>query len=121
MPTVVIRRNKLARKLWALINLAQNQLDGKPFGVMKYYRSVKDSATGLSKQIEAPKRIKPRWFQIEAGKVCVGLKYGSCTIGLAKGKPSVKVTSAEELIKAFTAFKATVKAGELHAQIEQAN
>ena len=61
MPAVVIRRNKLARKLWTLINLAQNQLDGKPFEVMKY-RSVKDSATGLRKQIEAPKRIKPRWF-----------------------------------------------------------
>jgi len=120
MPAVVIRRNKLARTLLALINLAQNQLDGKPFEVMKY-RSVKDSATGLRKQIEAPKRIKPRWFQIKPGKLCVGLKYGSCTIGLAKGKPSVKVTNAEELVKALTAFKAAVKAGKLHAQIEQAS
>lgn len=48
MPAVVIRRNKLARTLLALINLAQNQLDGKPFEVMKY-PSVKDSATGLRK------------------------------------------------------------------------
>ena len=51
----------------------------------------------------------------------MGLKYVNWTIGLAKCKPSVEVDSAEELVKAFTAFKATVKAGELHAQIEQAN
>jgi hypothetical protein len=90
MPAVVIRRNKLAAKLWEQINLAQSQLDGKPFVIMKY-RSIKDSVTGLRKQIEVPKRIQPWWFQSESGKVCVAVKYGSCTIELAKGKPSVEV------------------------------
>ena len=120
MPAVVIRRNKLASKLWEQINLAQSQLDGKPFVVMKY-RSVKDGETGLRKQVEVPKRIKPWWFQSEGGKVCVAVKYGSWTIELAKGKPSVEVTSGEELVKALTAIKAAVEAGELDAQIEQAS
>lgn len=120
MPAIVIRRNKLASKLWEQINLAQSQLDGKPFVVMKY-RSVKDSETGLRKQVEVPKRIKPWWFQSEGGKVCVAVKYGCWTIELAKGKPSVEVASGEELVKALTAIKAAVEAGELDAQIEQAS
>ena len=85
------------------------------------YRSVKDSETGLRKQVEVPKRIKPWWFESQSGKVCVAIKYGSCTIELAKGKPSVEVASAEELVKALTAIKAAVQAGELDAQIELAS
>ena len=85
------------------------------------YRSVKDSETGLRKQIQVPKPIKPWWFESQSGKVCVAIKYGSCTIELAKGKPSVEVASAEELVKALTAIKAAVQAGELDAQIELAS
>ncbi len=85
------------------------------------YRSVKDSETGLRKQIEVPKRIQPWWFQSETGKVWVAIKYGSCTIELAKGKPSVEVASAEDLVRALTAIKTAVEAGELDAQIELAS
>ena len=120
MPAVVIRRNKLAAKLWEQINLAQSQLDGKPFVVMKYH-SIKDNETGLRKQVEVPKRIKPWWFQSETGKVCVAVKYGSWTIELAKGKPSVEVASGEELVKALESIKTAVEAGELDAQIETAS
>ena len=120
MPAIVIRRNKLATKLWEQINLAQSQLDGKPFVVMKY-RSIKDNETGLRKQVEVPKRIKPWWFQSETGKVCVAVKYGSWTIELAKGKPSVEVASGEELVKALESIKTAVEAGELDAQIETAS
>ena len=48
----------------------------------------------------------------------MAVKYGSCTIELAKGKPSVEVASAEDMVKALTAIKAAVEAGELDAQIE---
>ena len=85
------------------------------------YRSVKDSETGLRKQVEVPKRIKPWWFQSETGKVCVAVKYGSWTIELAKGKPSVEVASGEELVKALESIKTAVEAGELDAQIETAS
>jgi len=78
-------------------------------------------STGLRKQIEVPKRIQPWWFQSELGKVCVAVKYGSCTIELAKGKPSVEVASAEDLVKALTAIKTAVEAGELDTQIETAS
>ena len=120
IPAIVTRRNKLSSKLWEQINLAKSQMDGKPFVVMKY-RSVKDPETGLRKQVEVPKRIKPWWFQSEQGKVCVSVKYGSWTIELAKGKPSVEVASGEELVNALTAIKQAVEAGELDQQIEIAS
>jgi hypothetical protein len=120
MPAIVIRRNKLSSKLWEQIQLAKSQLDGTPFKVMKY-RSMVDRETGLRKQVELPKRIKPWWFQSEQGKVCVSVKYGSWTIELAKGKPSVEVASAQDLIKTLETIKSAVEAGELDAQIETAS
>lgn len=120
MPAIMIRRNKLATKLWEQINQAQSQRDGKPFLAMKH-RSIKYSETRFRKQVELLKCIKPWSFQSETGKVCVAVKYGSWTIELAKGKPSVEVASSEELVKALTAIKASVEAGELDAQIEQAS
>ena len=120
MPAIVIRRNKLSSKLWEQIQLAKSQLDGTPFVVMKY-RSMVDRETGLRKQVELPKRIKPWWVQSEQGKVCVSFKYGSWTIELAKGKPSVEVASAQDLIKTLETIKSAVEAGELDAQIEMAS
>ena len=120
MPAIVIRRNKLSSKLWEQIQLAKSQLDGTPFVVMKY-RSMVDRETGLRKQVELPKRIKPWWFQSEHGKVCVSVKYGSWTIELAKGKPSVEVASAQDLLKTLETIKSAVEAGELDTQIETAS
>jgi len=120
IPAIQHRRNKLSAKLWEQINLAQSQLSGKPFVVMKY-RTLKDTETGLRKQVEIPKRIKAWWFVAESGKVCFSVKYGSKTLELAKGKPSVEVSSAEDLVKALTAIKSAVEAGELDSQIEEAS
>jgi hypothetical protein len=120
MPAIVVRRNKLSSKLWEQIQLAKSQLEGTQFVVTKF-RSVKDRETGLVKQVEVPKRIKPWWFQSDEGKVCFSVRYGSWTIDLAKGKPSVEVESGEELVKALTTIKIAVEAGELDAQIEIAS
>ena len=120
MPAIVVRRNKLSSKLWEQIQLAKSQLEGTQFVVTKF-RGVKDRETGLVKQVEIPKRIKPWWFQSDEGKVCFSVRYGSWTIDLAKGKPSVEVESGEELVKALTTIKIAVEAGELDSQIEIAS
>ena len=88
---------------------------------MTKYKSIVDKETVLRKQVEMPKRIKPWWFQSEQGKVCVSVKYGSWTIELAKGKPSVEVGSAQDLIKTLETIKTAVEAGELDTQIETAS
>jgi hypothetical protein len=119
-PAIVIRRNKLSSKLWEQIQLAKSQISGQAFTVMKF-RSIKDAETGLRKQVELPKRIKPWWFVSDSGKVCFSVRYGSWTIELAKGKPSVEVASAEDLVKALETIKHAVEAGELDAEIDKAS
>ncbi len=114
------RRNKLSHRLWEQIQLAKSQVDGTEF-VVKKYRSFKDQETGLRKQIEVPKRIRPWWFVSANGKVCISIKYGTSVLELAKGKPSIEVDSPQDLIKALEAIKGAVEAGELDGQIEIAS
>jgi len=120
IPAIVFRRNKLSSKLWEQIQLAKSHIDGTPFVVTKF-KSVKDKETGLRRQVEIPKRIREWWFKNDAGKVCVSVKYGTKVIELAKGKHSVEVDSAQNLVKALELVKQAVEAGELDAQIESAS
>ncbi len=114
------RRNKLSHRLWEQIQLAKSQIEGTKF-VVKKYRSFKDQETGLSKQLEVPKRIRPWWFVSANGKVCISIKYGTRVLELAKGKPSVEVDSPQDLVKALEMIKQAVALGELDTQIEQAS
>ena len=120
MPVIVVRRHKLAAKLWEQIQLAKSQIEGTPFVIHKF-RSVRDPESGVKKQVEVPKRIKPWWFQSEAGKVCIAIRYGSYTLELAKGMSSIEVASAADLIKTLEVIKTAVEAGELDSQIELAS
>lgn len=47
--------------------------------------------------------------------------YVAQAIRLGKGKPSIRVDSAEDLIKALETVKVAVEAGELDSQIEIAS
>ncbi len=120
MPSIQLRRNKLSNKLWEQIQLAKGQISGQPFVVTRF-RSVKDRESGLRKQVEMPKRVRPWWFVTENGKVCVSIRYGSWTLELAKGKSSVEVGSPDELVMALETIKQAVEAGELDTQIEVAS
>jgi hypothetical protein len=120
MPAIQVRRNKLSTKLWEQIQLAKSQISGEPFQVTRF-RSVRDQATGLKKQVEMPKRIRPWWFISDAGKVCLNIRYGSQTLEISKGKPSVEVDNPDALIKALEIIKTAVEGGELDTQIEEAS
>ncbi len=120
LPSIQLRRNKLSNKLWEQIQLAKSQISGQPFVVTRF-RSVKDRESGLRKQVEMPKRVRPWWFVTENGKVCVSIRYGSWTLELAKGKSSVEVGSPDELVMALETIKQAVEAGELDTQIEVAS
>ena len=119
-PTVVIRRQKLASKVWEQLQLAKSQIEGTKFEVKKY-RTYTDKERGLRKQVEVSKRIREWWFKNEQGKVCVAIKYGTRVLELAKGKHSIEVGSADELIKALELVKQAVELGELDQQLEQAS
>lgn len=120
LPAIQVKRNKLSAKLWEQMRLAQSQIDGSTFVVTKF-RSFTDKETGLRKQKEVPKRIKPWWFVNNAGKVCFSVRYGSQVLELAEGKMSVQVDSGAELVKAFELLKKAVEEGELDVQLEKAS
>ena len=120
MAVIQVRRNKLSSRLWEQLMLAKSQIDGTPFVVTKF-RSFTDRETGLRKQMEVPKRLKPWWFVSSEGKVCFSVRYGSHILELAQGKMSVQVDSATDLVKAIEQLKQAVEEGALDLQIEQAS
>ena len=120
MPDVVKRRYKLSNKLWEQIRLARAQLLNEPFNITKM-KTVKNIDTGTSETIAVNKKIRPWWFNSEAGSLCVTIKYGTKVIELAKGKPSIELTNKDELISTLELVKKAVEAGELDQQIDQAS
>ena len=120
MTYVEQRRNKLVKRLWEQIELAKAQQTGTQYTATKF-RTIKDSETGLRKQIETNKRMKAWWFVAENGKCCIAIRYGSKVLELAKGKTAIEVASGAALIDALEVVKAAVLAGELDAQIEAAS
>ena len=120
MPDVMKRRYKLSSKIWEQIQLAKSQLNNEPLNITKM-KTVKNIDTGAKETIAVNKRIRPWWFNSEAGSLCVTIKYGTKVIELAKGKPSIEVTDKEELISTLELVKRAVEAGELDQQIDQAS
>lgn len=119
-PAIELRRRKLSSKIWEQIQLAKSQVEGKPLAITKF-RSFTDKETGLRKQLELPKRVRPWWFVSDSGKVCVSIRYGCCVLELAKGKHSIEVANASELIDALEKLKLATEAGELDVQIDVAS
>lgn len=117
MPAVLIRRNKLVKKLYEQIQLAQAQEVGDTY-TAKRLKNVRDIETGLTKTVEVPKRVRQWWWTGDIGKLCLNIKYGSNTIELSKGKYAVELASTAEIVPVLTTIKDAAEAGELDSQIE---
>jgi len=120
MPAVQVRRNKLVNKLHEQIQLCTAKKNGTHFAPL-HLRSVRDRDTGVIKRIELPKRIRPWFFTSDNGKICLQIKYGSKVIDVSgKNKPTIELTSTDELIKTLELIKIATLAGELDALLESA-
>jgi hypothetical protein len=117
---IVQRRNKLSNQLWEQIELASAAADGKIYAPIRL-RTVKDKITGERKTIEAAKRVKQWWFVSDSGRVCLQVRYGTRVLELAKGKNSIEVGNASELVSVLETVKKCVELGELDSQIEAAS
>ena len=117
---IVQRRNKLSNQLWEQMELARAFSEGKTYAPTRL-RNVKDKLTGERRTVEAVKRVKQWWFVADTGKVCLQVRYGTRVIELAKGKNSIEVGNAAELMTVLTAVKTAVEAGDLDAQIDAAS
>jgi hypothetical protein len=111
------RRSKMSKRLWEQIQMAKSQADGSQFSASKF-RTIIDAETGLRKQVEVPKRLKPFWFTAENGKTAISIRYGARVLELAKGKYAVEVATPSELVPTLEIIKAAIEAGELDAQLE---
>ena len=118
-PAIIQQRTKLAKRIWEQMELAKAQQAGDTFA-SKRLKSVVGT-DGVKRTVEVARRVKQWWFVADTGKLCLNIRYGSKLIELAKGKTTVEVASADELIDTLNIVKAAVLAGELDAQIEAAS
>jgi hypothetical protein len=114
---IILRRNKMSRRIWEQIELAKCQAAGTQF-IQTKFRTVKDAETGLRRQVEIPKRIKSWVFTTDTGKTAIAVRYGARVLELAKGKFAVEIASPTQLIPTLELIKSAIDAGELDAQLE---
>lgn len=116
---VVQRRNKLGKKLWEQIQLAQAHLAGKQFTTTRF-QTVRDE-DGVRRSVEVPKRVRAWWWNSDNGKIALNVRYGARVVELAKGKSTIEVAAPTDLIPTLELIKKAVEAGELDTQIETAS
>jgi hypothetical protein len=117
---VVHRRFKLVKRVDEQIGLATAQAEGTLYSASKQ-RSVIDSETGLRRVVDVPKSVKAWYFTAETGKVYLNIKYGSRVIEITKGKPTIEVGSAKELVPTLKLIRQAILDGELDTQIDAAS
>ena len=113
------RRNKLGKKLWEQIQLAQAHLAGKQFTTTRF-QTVRDE-DGVRRSVEVPKRVRAWWWNSDNGKIALNVRYGARVVELAKGKSTIEVVAPTDLIPTLELIKKAVEAGELDTQIESAS
>ena len=116
---VVHRRNKLGKKLWEQIQLAQAHLAGKQFTTTRF-QTVRDE-DGVRRSVEVPKRVRAWWWSSEGGKIALNVRYGARVVELAKGKSTIEVAAPTGLIPTLELIKRAVEAGESDKEIETAS
>ena len=111
------RRQKLSTKLAEQIQLAKAQQSGGEFSPVKI-RTVKDGATGQSRKVEVPKKLKPWWWTDDKGKLCITVRYGARTLEIVEGKNAIETDSIADVITSLQVIRSAVDAGELDKQID---
>ena len=116
---VIHRRNKLGKKLWEQIQLAQAHLAGKQFTTTRF-QTVHDD-DGVRRSVEVPKRVRAWWWNSDNGKIALNVRYGARVVELAKGKSTIEVAAPTDLIPTLELIKKAVESGELDKEIETAS
>lgn len=113
------RRSKLVRRLREQIALAKSQQSGVLF-VPQKQRTIKDAETGVRQVVTTNKRVKAWWFATDNNRIALTVRYGSQILELGRGKFSVDVADADQLVPTLELVADAVIAGELDVQISAA-
>ena len=111
------RRQKLSTKLAEQIQLAKAQQSGTEFSPVRV-RTVKDDATGQSRKVEVPKKIKPWWWTDDTGKLCITVRYGARTLEIVEGKNAIETDNIADVIASLQVIRSAVDSGELDKRID---
>ena len=111
------RRQKLSTKLAEQIQLAKAQQSGAEFSPVRV-RTIKDEATGQSRKVEVPKKLKPWWWAEEKGKLCITVRYGARTLEIVEGKNAIETDSIADVITSLQVIRSAVDSGELDKRID---
>jgi hypothetical protein len=111
------RRQKLSTKLAEQIQLAKAQQSGAEFSPVRV-RTIKDEATGQSRKVEVPKKMKPWWWTDDTGKLCITVRYGARTLEIVEGKNAIETDSIADVITSLQVIRTAVDSGELDKRID---
>jgi hypothetical protein len=111
------RRQKLSAKLAEQIQLAKAQQSGTEFSPVRV-RTVMDEATGLSRKVEVPKKLKPWWWTDDKSKLCITVRYGARTLEIVEGKNAIETDNISDVIGSLQVIKSAVDSGELDKRID---
>ena len=111
------RRQKLSTKLAEQIQLAKAQQSGTEFSPVRV-RTVKDEATGQSRKVEVPKKLKPWWWTDDTGKLCITVRYGARTLEIVEGKNAIETDNIADVIASLQVIRSAVDSGELDKRID---
>ena len=114
----VLRRMKLARKLWEQIQLAKSQAEGANFTMTRFRSDV--DPDGSRRSVETPRRVRAWWWTTETNRLALNIRYGARKLEISKGKSAVEMATVADLVPTLELIKQAVEAGELDAQIEAA-
>ena len=81
-------------------------------------RTIKDEATGETRKVEIPKRLKPWWWSSDNGKMFITVRYGARTLEVVDGKNAIETENIAGVITTLEVLRTAVDAGELDARIE---
>ena len=111
------RRQKLSTKLAEQIQMAKAEQSGSEFSPVRV-RTVKDEATGQSRKVEVPKKLKPWWWTDEKGKLCITVRYGARTLEIVEGKNAIETDNIADVITSLQVIRNAVDSGELDKRID---
>ena len=118
---IVLRRNKLIKKLQEQLALCEAQQEGKAYAPLRMKTYV-NKATGERMTTEVVKKIKEwYWVSNENNKINLSVKYGAKTLVLNKKTKAnaIELASGDELIATLKALKIAVANGELDDAIAE--
>lgn len=97
----------------------QKSLLGDPSYVRRGRSFIREN--GVRKVVETEQRVTPLWRKHVDGSYLFSIRSGSKAIEFEKGKAAIAVPSLDKLPSVIDTLIAAVRAGELDAQLAQAN